>query len=70
MMWKKRVKVPPKDSTYLFDALGTNMVLQSFYIDDYLKTFESAKMALFLYHNLKAKFQVGCFRLTKWISNS
>ena len=45
-------------------------VKRNFYVDDCLKSVESAKNAVEFMHQLTSILSKGGFRLTKWLSNS
>ena len=48
------------------DEIIVKMVLQNFYMDDFLKSFRTRQEAIEIYGNLLSK---GGFKLTKWITS-
>ncbi len=49
---------------------AVDTILNSFYVDDCLKSVKNAAQAITLYKDLKALCASGGFNLTKWISNN
>ncbi|XP_070548923.1 uncharacterized protein [Ptychodera flava] len=58
------------DNSHLFNKEVVKTIKRDFYVDDCLKSVESAKKAIELTQDLTAACKKGGFRLTKWVSNS
>ena len=59
-----------KDNSDDFDPEVVRSVERNFYVDDYLKSFESHEKAMSSVDQLRNLLAQGGFNLTKWVSNS
>ncbi|XP_064645133.1 uncharacterized protein LOC135498680 [Lineus longissimus] len=58
-----------KDNAHSYDAVVTQALMRSFYVDDYLDSRGSADIAIPMVADVRELCAKGGFRLTKWISN-
>lgn len=59
-----------EDNSQSFPAEVAESVLNSCYVDDYIKNFDSDETAIPMVADVKELCSKGGFRLTKWVSNS
>ena len=64
------LKETGKDHASLYSEEAVQSVMESFYMDDCLKSIPSKEQAVSLHKELTSLLQRGGFRLTKWLSNN